>query len=61
MVTQLIEVEEYGSNKFLEENPLQHVDAGLIHVLKKKNLGGCPIMAHPSPACNIFKRNPKLS
>lgn len=35
MVSQLIEVEEYGSNKFLEGNPLHHVDVGLIHVLWK--------------------------
>ena len=35
MVTQLEDVEEYGPDKFLEKNPLQAVDAGLVHVLWK--------------------------
>ena len=35
MVSQLVEVEEFGPEKFLQENPLQHVDVGLIHVLRK--------------------------
>ena len=35
MVTQLADVEEYGLNKFLEENPLQLVDVGIIHILQK--------------------------
>lgn len=35
MITQLVEVEDYEPEKFLKENLLQHVDAGLIQVLRK--------------------------
>ena len=35
MVSQLVEVEEFGPKKFFQENPLQHVDASLIQILRK--------------------------
>ena len=35
LVSQLEEVEQYGTSKFLEKNPLQLMDASLIYVLRK--------------------------
>ena len=35
LVSQLIEVEKYGTSKFLKENPLQLLDANFIYVLRK--------------------------